>query len=104
MENRYHITVAVAGRNLDFMKPMPDPFHSTTVTIGRRDLIRGLIRGHVEVWVSVGADHDLMEAVGELDPDYLGDANSKSRKRWNKTLEAHLSDFAARDQAAEREG
>lgn len=50
-----------------------------------------VLRGRYEVEVIVSGDRDRVEAVMELDPDYLGPAGSKSRQAWNAQLQGALS-------------
>ncbi len=83
---RYTLTVFVGGRVLDWEYPMADPFHRTTVTLGWRDLLRGLIRRSLDVEVKVSADREMIEQVLLLDPDWLGRSDSPRRKAFNAQL------------------
>ncbi len=91
---RFSVGTAVAGRALPTVE-MPDPFMYHRVTVGWRDLLRGLFRRHLEVIVTVTADPDMVEDVLELNADYLGITRSTRRQEWNAHLECSLSDFAA---------
>ena len=68
---RYHLTAQVGGRFIDVQKPVQDPFVTTRVTIGWRDLLRGLLRRELTVVVSVGGDMEVVNDVLELDDDCL---------------------------------
>lgn len=57
-ESGYNITVEIDDRTLDFQKPIADPFHSTTVHISWRDLLRGLIHRGLRVTVRLSADRE----------------------------------------------
>jgi hypothetical protein len=89
----YHLSVFVGGRELDFHKPIPDPFHRTDVTIGWRDLLRGLLRRRLVIRVMVGADRHTEEAVLALNPDHLGYADSPSRKAWDARVNEWMGDL-----------
>lgn len=72
-----------------------DPFINTTVRPkGLRSALRVLL-GRYEASVHVNADAATVEAVMELNPDYLGPAGSKSRTEWNARLQTALENFAA---------
>jgi hypothetical protein len=53
----YTVETRVAGRRIGAV-PMSDPFVSQRVTVGWRDLLRGLLRRRLEVEVIVGGDRD----------------------------------------------
>jgi len=68
---RYHVTTSIDGRTDMFRWPVPDPFARTTVHVGWRDLLRGLLRRRLAVEVIVSADTELMNDVLELDDQTL---------------------------------
>lgn len=92
----YTVETRVAGRRID-VTPMADPFVCQRVTVGWRDLIRGLLRRRLEVEVLVSADADRIEDVCEMDADYLGARHSSRRKEWDAHLDRRLGDFAAQE-------
>lgn len=96
---RYHVTTKIDGHPLDFMAPIDDPFVRQTVTIGWRDLLRGLLRRRLVVEVSVGGDHDIVEDVFELDDNYLGFSNSTRRQEFNAGLNRAMRRFAHHEAA-----
>ena len=73
---------------------LDDPFHVTSVWVGRRTLLRALLRGGLEVGVSVHAPHDLAEAVLELDDNYRGETGSERRRECDARLNDALDEFA----------
>ena len=91
----YNVTTRINDHVIgEFMAPIPDPFARTTVTVSRRDLIRSLItRRTLTVEVLVNGDKRTVDRVLEMDPDYLGDSNSPSRKAWNAHLQESLASF-----------
>lgn len=71
-----------------------DPFIHTTIRVrGWRQALAILLRRY-EAEVVVNADHATVEAVLELNPDYLGEPGSRRRARWDKELDAALHSFA----------
>jgi len=91
----YNITTFVNGHVIgEFMKSIPDPFVSSTTTVGFRDVLRSLLRhGHVRVQISVGGDKETVDRVLELDPEYL--ATPRRRVEQKARMQAALSSFAA---------
>ena len=73
---------------------LDDPFHTTTVMVGRRSLLRAILRGRLEVGVSIHAPHDISEAVLELDGNYRGEPGSERRRQCDERLASALSEFA----------
>jgi len=88
---RYHVTTRIDDRTLAFQQPADDPFVCQTVTLGWRDLLRGLMCRHLAVTVIIGGDHDITEDVSELDDNYLG-ANCTRRDAWD----SHVSESLGR--------
>lgn len=74
----------------------PDPFIHTTVTVGWRDLLRGLLHRRLRVSVVVGGDPEIIEDVIELDDNYTGRPGSTRRREWDAQLNRALGDLAAR--------
>jgi hypothetical protein len=68
---RYHLTTQVNGRFIDVDKPLQDPFVTTRVTVGWRDLLRSLLHLEFTVVVSAGGDIEVVNDVLELDDDTL---------------------------------
>ena len=91
---RFHVTYRVGGRTIEHQQPIEDPFVRGTVVVGWRDLVRGLLRRHLEVEVLVGGDRDIVEDVMELNDDYLGVANSTRRQTWDSHVNERLSALA----------
>jgi hypothetical protein len=85
------VETRVAGRLVSVV-PMSDPFVSQRVTVGWRDLLRGLLRRRLEVEVIVGGDRDRIEDVTELDAGYLGAQHSSRRAEWNARVNGALRD------------
>jgi hypothetical protein len=93
MELAYTVEVRERGKRTS-LTPIPDPFIRTTVyPSGWRNALRVLFRRY-EVEVLVGGDRERVEAVMELNPDYLGPAGSKSREAWNRHLQGSLEKLA----------
>lgn len=88
----YAVETRVAGRLIS-VTPMSDPFVSQRVTVGLRDLLRGLLRRRIEVEIVVGGDRDRIEDVCELDADYLGARGSSRRAEWDAALDRKLRTF-----------
>jgi len=84
---RYHVTTRINDETIAFQQPIDDPFVRQTVTVGWRDLLRGLVRGQLEVAILVGANPELMNDVLELDENTL----IRGRTR-NAAFRAHLSE------------
>ena len=59
-ERRYHVTTGVAGRTITFQHRVDDPFIAHRVTVGWRDLLRGLLRRRLVVEVMVDGDRDIV--------------------------------------------
>ncbi|HEX3959938.1 MAG TPA: hypothetical protein VHZ03_25435 [Trebonia sp.] len=91
---RYHVTTRIDSRTLVFQHPADDPFVRQTVTIGWRDLLRGLMRRCLTVTVIVGGDHGITEDVSELDDNYLG-ANCTRWDAWNSHINESLGRIGA---------
>lgn len=72
-----------------------DPFINTSVHVGWRDCLYGLLRRELVVNVVVSGDRDIVEDVMELDSDYLGITACTRRKAWDDHLDQALRDFAA---------
>lgn len=85
---RYHVTSQIEDETIAFQVPSEDPFIRQTVRIHWRDLLSHLLhfRRFLTVTVIVGADLDVMEAVLELDGNYLGPPGSKRRREFNEQL------------------
>lgn len=64
-EPHYTITTRLDDRPIGFQK-IEDPFVTSTTVIGRRDLLRGLLRGSVKVTVLVDGDRETVAAVMRL--------------------------------------
>jgi hypothetical protein len=92
--DRYHVTTRIDNRTIALHEPVADPFVSHRVTVGWRDLLRGLARRRLEVTVLVGGDSEIVEDVMELNADYLG-SNCTRRDEFNVTLNASLETFGA---------
>lgn len=69
--DRYHVTTEIGNQTIAFRVPIPDPFVRQTVTVGWRDLLRGLLRRRLVVTVIVGGDIDVINDVLELDDNAL---------------------------------
>lgn len=91
---RYWISTFVNGRPLGWEEPIEDPFITTTIHVGWRDLVKHvLLRKPLEVRVQVGGDRDVIEDVLELNGDYLG-FNCSRRREFNGQLGAALARHA----------
>lgn len=98
---RYHVSTFVDDRVVAFQEPLSDPFVLHRVTVGWRDLLRGLLlRRRLEVTVNIGGDRQMVEDVLELDGDYLG-TNCTRRDEFDVALGASLSTFAASEESGE---
>jgi len=85
----YWVESRVAGRRIDVVL-VSDPFVFQRVTLGWRDLLRGLLRRRLEVEVIVGGDRERIEDVTELDADYLGAQHSSRRAEWDAKIDGAL--------------
>ena len=96
--DRYHVTTMIGDRTIAFQVRIPDPFIRHTVTIGWRDLLRGIFRRKLAVTVIIGGDRDVIEDVLDLDANNLG-YNCTRRDEFNMGLQAaiegHLTTLAA---------
>ena len=91
--NRFTVESRVDDRRSSY-EAIGDPFVNTTVTVGWRDLLRGLLKRSLRVTVVVGGDRDIVEDVCELDGNYLGLQSSSRRNEWNASVERELSRLA----------
>jgi hypothetical protein len=99
----YTVEVRENGKRLA-LTPIVDPFVNTFVhPKGLRAAVRVLF-GRYEASVHVSADHATVEAVMELNPDYLGPPGSASRTAWNEQLHAALANLALPTSSPERTG
>ena len=87
--DRYAIVTRVGGRLIS-NTPLVDPFVFHRVTIGWRDLARGLLRRRLIVQMQLSGDSEIVEDVLELNADYLG-TNCTRRDEFNASLHAALS-------------
>lgn len=92
--DRFTVDTWVGDRRVSSGR-VSDPFIHTKVTVGWRDLLRGLLRRTLVVTVVVGGDREIVEDVIELDSDYLGCTYSTRRKEWDAHMDQRLGDFAA---------
>lgn len=88
-QSAYTVEVRENGNRLS-LDPIPDPFISTRVRLRGWRSAWAVLRRGVEVEVIVGGDRTRINAVMELDPDYIGPAGSKSREAWNRQLKGAL--------------
>ena len=93
---RYHVTTTLNGRVLEWEKRIADPFVTTRVTVGWRDLLRSLRHGRLVVGVHVSADREVIEDVMELDANYLG-TNCTRRDEFNAGIQSAISSVAQAD-------
>lgn len=87
--DRYSVETRLDGHRLS-LTPIRDPFVNHRVTIGWRDLLRGLLRRRLVVEVLVDADRELVEDICELDDDYAGRHDSTRRAEWREQIETGL--------------
>lgn len=80
----YTVEIRENGRRIA-LERIVDPFISTRVRPTWK-AAWAVLTGKYEVEVLVSGDRDRVEAVMELNPDYLGPAGSKSREAWNARL------------------
>lgn len=94
--DRYHVSSWVDGKVVEFQKPIPDPFVRHTITVGFSlwDRLRNLFSREMTVCVSVGGDHDAMEAVLELDANWIGGYGSRRREEHQQEMHRALGAFA----------
>lgn len=92
MKPAYYLTTAVQGKTVDWRKPMADPFVTGRLTtrFGWRDRLRILMGRPIVVEVSIDGSPETVEAVLELDDDYLGAYGSERRRAWNERVNAAL--------------
>ncbi|MGW2544178.1 hypothetical protein ACWC5I_25695 [Kitasatospora sp. NPDC001574] len=64
--HRYYVTSRVGPRTVASREPLADPFVRHTIVIGWPDLLRGLLRRHLEVTVTVDGDRDVINQVLNL--------------------------------------
>jgi hypothetical protein len=89
----YYLSIRVNGKAVDCRRPMPDPFHNTTLTtrFGWRDRLRILMGRPVTVCVSVDATPEVVEGVLELDENYRSQPGSQRRREADAELHAALA-------------
>lgn len=87
--DRYRVETWLEWRRVSVV-PTRDPFVTHYVTVGWRDLLRGLMRRKLVVEIIVSGDPDIVEDVCELDADYTGRHDSARRSEWRKEVEAGL--------------
>lgn len=90
---RYHVTTQVGHRRIKFHEAVQDPFVRTTIYIGWRDLLRGLLKGGLTTTVIVGADRDMVDDVLELDANTLTPGCNTRRDEFNASINEHLRDM-----------
>lgn len=100
---RYNVTTEIGDRTIEFRKPIDDPFVSQTVHIHWRDLVRHLLglRRFLTVTVRVNGDRDVIEAVLELDANYLGLPGSQRRTAFNQEINDTLGGIALAEELNE---
>jgi hypothetical protein len=76
---RYHVTTQLDDRTIAFQEPIDDPFVRHTVHIGWLDLLRGLLRRHLDVIVKVGGDPDIVNDVLELNDNAIVPGSTRQR-------------------------
>jgi hypothetical protein len=91
---RYHVTTQVGDRTISFQHRLADPFVRQTVHIGWKDLLRGLLRRHLQVTVIVGGDRQIVDDVMELDANTLV-PNSTRRSGFDAGINTALANYAA---------
>ena len=91
--DRYRVETRVNDRPLPDV-PTSDPFVFHRVTVGWRDLLRAVLRRHLEVVVIVTGDQDIVEDVLELNADYLGLHDSTRHAEWDAQVEKALREAA----------
>jgi hypothetical protein len=89
---RYWQTTTVNDRPIAFRQPIPDPFARTTVTLGVRDLLVGLLRRRLVVEVTIGAEKELMYDVLELDENELVRGRTR-QAAFQQSMHERLSAF-----------
>jgi hypothetical protein len=89
---RYHVTTTVDDRPVAWRQPITDPFVRHTITLGWRDLLKGLLRRRLAVVVIVGADMDLMNDVLELDANALVPSSTR-RAGFDRSIHQELASF-----------
>jgi hypothetical protein len=99
---RFHVSTFVDDRPVSFMEPIFDPFVRTTVTLGWRDLFRGLRQRRLTVVVNVGGHPAVCDDVLELDAQTLVPGSSR-RDEFDLSLGASLVTFAASDPGPDNE-
>jgi len=92
--DRFTVETRIAGRHLNVVTTR-DPFVNHRVTLGWRDLLRGLLRRRLVVEVLVGGDPEIVDDVMELDADCLTFGSTR-REEWNAHIQESLADFGAR--------
>lgn len=94
--DRFSVETRVNDRRVSVVS-CRDPFVFHRVTVGWRDLLRGLLRRRLEVVVLVGGDRDIVEDVMELDDDYAGAHGSSRRAEFKASLNRALAEFGRDD-------
>lgn len=90
---RFHVTYRVGTKTIEFQRPIEDPFVRGTVVVGWRDLLRGLLRRHLEVTMIVGGDRDIVDDVMELDGNTLVPSRSTRRDTWDSDVNERLGEL-----------
>lgn len=90
---RYHVTTRIDHDTITFQKPIDDPFVNHTVHLNWRDMLWALVRFRRSLAITtiVGGDRDVMEAVLELDDNYLGLSGSARRTAFNQQIGGALA-------------
>jgi len=108
----YWVTTTIDGRPVGFQRPVDDPFGRTTVRVGWRDLLRGLMQRGLTVEVTVGGDPERVNDVLELDSNQLVRGRTRAgefRQELHRAMSRMVTDEAfeeivAADAAQQTEG
>lgn len=84
--DRFTVESRVDDRRISFDTTV-DPFVNATVHVGWKDLLRGLLRGNLDVTVIVSGDREIVEDVCELNADYLGLRDSTRNRAFRADLQ-----------------
>lgn len=103
---RFHVTSRVGNQTIVFQERVDDPFVRHTVHLHWRDMLRALLtfKRTLPVTVTVGGDRDVVEAVLELDDNYLGLPSSPRRKAFHQQINDALGGFALAEELNEPTG
>lgn len=88
---QYRVVTRLNGKQV-YSEDVDCPLLRTGIVLGRRDLLRALLRGRLEIETLINTDnHELSETILALDGNWF---TPKRRRLWNKELNAKLGEWS----------